>query len=246
MTIKNKDFVEVEYTGKLKEDNSAFDTTDEKTAKENNIHSEKMIYGPVVICVGEKQLLAGLDKQLEGKEIGKEYTIELKPEEAFGKKDAKLLKMIPLRIFKEQGITPVPGLQVSIDGMLGTIRTATAGRMIVDFNHPLSGKEIIYNIKINKIVTDNKEKIKEYVKLQLNQKDIDVELSNNEAKVKLKAELPKEITEQFNKKLKELIPEIKKLDFEVEKQKEEPKKETKEETTKKEPEDVTSQKEQKK
>ena len=159
--IKNKDFVEVEYTGKIKEDNKVFDTTDEKTAKENNIFNEKMAYGPIVVCIGEKQLLAGLDKHIEGKETGKSYDIELKAEEGFGKKDAKLLKMVPLRIFKEKGITPVPGLQISIDGLLGTIRTATAGRMIVDFNHPLSGKEIIYNVKINKIITDAKEKVKE-------------------------------------------------------------------------------------
>jgi len=155
--IKIKDFVEVEYTGKLKEDNTIFDTTDETIAKDNNIHNENMNYGPVVVCIGEKQILGGLDKQLEGKETGKEYNIELKPEEAFGKKDAKLLKMIPSGKFKQQGVQPQPGLQINIDGMMGTIRTAAGGRIIVDFNHPLSGKEIIYNIKLNKIITDNKE-----------------------------------------------------------------------------------------
>src|SRR3989338_9796038 len=120
--IKNKDFVEIEYTGRIKEDSSVFDTTDEKTAKDNNINNEKMAYGPIVICIGEKQVLGGLDKQVEGKETGKNYKIELKPEEAFGKKDAKLLKMLPSATFKEHGITPVPGLQLNIDSMLGTIR----------------------------------------------------------------------------------------------------------------------------
>ncbi len=37
-----------------------------------------MTYGPVVVCIGEGQLLKGLEDELEGKEIGKEYTIELK------------------------------------------------------------------------------------------------------------------------------------------------------------------------
>ncbi len=238
--IKNKDFVEVEYTGKLKENNTIFDTTDEKTAKESNIFSKKMSYGPIVVCIGEKQLLAGLDKQVEGKETGKTYEIELKPEEAFGKKDAKLLKMIPSRVFKEQGIALAPGLQVSIDGLMGIIRTAAGGRVIVDFNHPLSGKEIVYNIKLNKIITDDKEKIKEYVKLQLNMKDVRVETINNEIKIILKIELPKEITEQFNKKIAELIPTVKKVEFMVEK----PKKEKTKKVNKQE--DVTSGEEQKK
>lgn len=248
--IKIKDFVEVEYTGKIKEDNTVFDTTDETVAKDNNIPNENMAYGPVVVCIGEKQLLEGLDRQLEGKETGKTYDIELKPEEAFGKKNAKLLKMIPSGKFRQQGVQPVPGLQINLDGMMGTIRTAAGGRIIVDFNHPLSGKEIIYNIKLNKIVTDSKEKVKEYVKLQLNQKEINVEITNDEAKITLKQELPKEIQEQFNKKIAELIPEIKKANFEV--KKEEQKKEEQGKTPKKEEsneikeaETVTSQEEQK-
>ena len=220
-TIKKNEFVEVEYTGKIKETDDVFDTTDEAVAKKSSIYSERMMYGPVVVCVGEKQLLAALDRQLEGKETGKSYQIELKPEEAFGKKDAKLLKMIPSRIFREQGIVPIPGLQVSIDGTLGTIRTVAGGRIIVDFNHPLSGKGIAYDVKLKRLVTDDREKVKEYVRLQLSAKDVDVEIDDNTAKIKIKGlneELPEAIKEQFSKKISELIHSVKKAEFIAEKQ----------------------------
>ena len=46
--------------------------------------------------------------------------------------------------FKKQNIIPYLGLQVNIDGILGIIRTVTPGRAIIDFNHPLSGKNLIY------------------------------------------------------------------------------------------------------
>ena len=59
-----------------------------------------MKYGPIIVCLGEGQLLKGLEKELEGKEIGKEYTIELTPENALGKKDAKLIRLIPVSVFK--------------------------------------------------------------------------------------------------------------------------------------------------
>ena len=169
MAVKEKDFVEVEYTGKVREDNIIFDTTDEKTAKDNDIYSKDMPYGPVAVCVGTNTLLKGLEDSLIGKEPGS-YTVELKPENAFGKKDAKLLKIVSTNIFRKANIDPAPGLQVNIDGALGTIKNVTGGRTIVDFNHPISGKDVVYDVKINRILTDRAEKVKAYVSLQFNLK----------------------------------------------------------------------------
>lgn len=168
--IKEMDFVELEYTAKIKDGNVVFDTTDEKTAKDNDIHTSQLPYGPVIICVGTNSLLKGLEDNLVGKEPGKSYTIELSPENAFGKKSAKLLKIVNSNVFRKSNINPMPGLQVNIDGIPGTIKSVTGGRTIVDFNHPLSGKDIIYDVKINKIVSDDKEKIKSFVSFQFNLK----------------------------------------------------------------------------
>ena len=147
--VSKKDFIEIEYTGKLKDENVVFDTTDETVAKENGLESHSG-YGSVIICVGEEQLLKGLDKNLEGKETGKEYDIELKPEDAFGNKNAKLIQLVPTSKFKQQNVQPMPGMQLNIDGVVGTIKTVSGGRTLVDFNHPLSGKVLTYKIKINK------------------------------------------------------------------------------------------------
>ncbi len=174
-TIKKHDFVEIEYTGKLKDENIIFDTTDEKVAKENKLHGHD--YGPIIICVGEEQLLKGLDKNLEGKETGKEYDFDIKPEDAFGKKNAKLIQLIPTNKFKQQKIQPMPGMQLNIDGVVGTVKTVSGGRTLVDFNHPLAGKELSYKIKINKKITDDKEKLSGYLKLSLGAKDFKVEIS---------------------------------------------------------------------
>jgi FKBP-type peptidyl-prolyl cis-trans isomerase 2 len=171
--ISKKDFVEIEYTGRLKEENIVFDTTDEKVAKENNLQGGE--YGPVVICVGENQVLKGIDKNLEGKEIGKEYSLKIPPEDAFGTKDAKLIQLIPTNKFKQQNIQPMPGMQLNIDGIMGTVKTVSGGRTLVDFNHPLSGREMSYTVKVNKKITDDNEKLAGYLRLSLGTKDFELQ-----------------------------------------------------------------------
>ena len=61
--VKKGDFVELEYTGKIKLMNKVFDTSDQKIAKTNDIYNEKMKYGPITICIGEKNVLQGLDSE---------------------------------------------------------------------------------------------------------------------------------------------------------------------------------------
>ena len=136
MVINKHDFLELEYSGKIKDTDDVFDTTVEKVAKDNNIFNSNIKYGPVIICVGEHQVITGLDEELIGKDLGK-YTINIPMEKAFGKKDGKLLKLIPLRKFKKEKIQPMPGLQVQVDESTGIVKTVSGGRVIVDFNHPL-------------------------------------------------------------------------------------------------------------
>ena len=216
-TVNKKDFVEIEYTGKIKEDNTVFDTTDEKVAKENNLHGHD--FSPAIICIGEEQVLKGIDYNLEGKDIGKEYEFDIKPEDAFGKKNAKLIQLIPTNKFKQQGIQPMPGMQLNIDGMVGTVKTVSGGRTLVDFNHPLAGKELSYKVRINKKVTDGKEKLNGYVKLALGTKDFESAVENGNAKITLKNKVPEEIQEGLIEKITELMPEIKKVEFVVDNKK---------------------------
>ena len=72
--IQNKDFIEIDYTGRL-EDGTIFDTTKEKAADDAKIPHNHNNLKPAIICVGEKQLLPGLDKGLEGQEVGKEFLL---------------------------------------------------------------------------------------------------------------------------------------------------------------------------
>jgi FKBP-type peptidyl-prolyl cis-trans isomerase 2 len=219
VNIKKGDFIEVEYTGKVVEDNFVFDTTSEKVAKEMHIHNPYAQYGPSVVCIGQQQLLKGLDEGLVGKEIGKEYTIKLSPEQAFGKKSAELLRLVPLSAFKKGNTRPEIGMQVDVDGQMGIVKTVTGGRVIVDFNHPLSSKELEYKIKINKIVTDDVEKVTSTLALTLNLKKdkIDVKIHNGKATVTM-IKLPEVFHKELAKRITEVVPTIKEVVFEEKKE----------------------------
>jgi FKBP-type peptidyl-prolyl cis-trans isomerase SlyD len=217
--VKKHDFVEIEYTGRIAEDNAIFDTTEEKAAKENNVYDEHSEYGSVVICVGENHLPKALEEQLIGKETGKEYRIEIAHEDAFGKKEAKLIQMIPLSKFRQQKIQPFPGLQLNIDGVFGIVRTVSSGRCLVDFNHPLAGKDLAYEVKVERIVDDDKQKLESLLKTLLRMKDAEIEMKEGIASITLKHDLPKEAQEEFRKIAERTVPSVKKLDFTIVKEK---------------------------
>ncbi len=204
-TVQLHDFVEIDYTGMLPEGN-VFDTTSSEVAKKHGFHSEKGHYHSTVICVGEKQVLAGLDEQLINKEVGKTYTIKLLAEQAFGKRDVKKLQIVPLKTFEEHKVNPYPGLQIDVDGQMGFVTKVMGGRIIVNFNHPLAGKDVVYEVTIHRKVTDPVEKIKKFFETTLHVHDnqMKVELVDNKAVVELPFTLPQPLIDAFVKKLVEL------------------------------------------
>jgi len=214
-TVKHHDFVEVEYTGKLI-DGMVFDTTNESVSKINNFHNPQMPYKPAVVCVGENQILRGLDEALEGKEIGKEYTVTISAEKAFGKSDIQKLRIVPMSNFKEHKVQPKLGLQIDVDGEIGAISRVSGGRVIVNFNHPLAGKKVVYTFKINKKVTDAKEQVVSFLNMVLKIKEeaIKIEVKNERAVVGLPGNFPPPFTEMLSKKLLE-ITSLKELEFET-------------------------------
>ncbi|MBD3313644.1 peptidylprolyl isomerase [Candidatus Woesearchaeota archaeon] len=212
--VKKGDFVQVQYTGKL-EDGTAFDTTSKKEAEKQGLSEDYSNYGPVTICIGEGHVVPGLDKQLEGKKVEEVYNLEVPAEDGFGKKDAKQIQMIATNKFTKEGITPAPGLQVNIDGMMGIVKSVSGGRTLVDFNHPLSGQKLLYEIKIDRIIDDDTEKVKALLKLKLGIEDADVHIKDGKATISTSKDLgmPEEFTRSISDEVSKLVPSVKEMEF---------------------------------
>jgi len=96
-SVKKKDFVELKFTGKA--NGKVFDSNIEEDLKavDSEAQPEKS-----VIVVGEGMLVPGLDVDLEGKEIGKKYSLLVKAKDGFGERKREFIKVISLKVFLEK------------------------------------------------------------------------------------------------------------------------------------------------
>lgn len=222
MQVKKNDFVEIEFIGLA--NGEIFDTNIKKEAEKINLQIETK---PLIVCIGQGMLVKGFDNALEDKELDKEYKIKPSPEEAFGARNKDLIKIIPLKVFKEKDINPAAGLVLNFDGLLARIVTVSGGRVITDFNNPLAGKEIEYIFKILRKITDEKEKINALQDFFF-KKRFDFEIKDKKAI--FKDEELKTPIEMFKERFKDILG----LDFEVQEAKsKEERKENKKENTEK-------------
>ncbi len=159
MAFKEGDFLEIEYTVSDAEDKKVLATTDQKRAKEAGILNEKMQYGPVVVVIGAPGVLKGLDRELRNLKAGEAKSFTFKPEDAFGERYEDLVRVMPMSEFRQREIEPYPGMQVNLDNMTAIVKSVNSGRVVVDANHPYAGRDVVYDVKVVRQLTSDKEKV---------------------------------------------------------------------------------------
>ena len=217
--VKKGDFVELDFVGRIKATGRIFDLTVEDVAQKEGLNRDAK-FEPMIACIGSGQLIAGFDENIDGKEVGAEFEFDLPPEKAFGRKNPKLIQLTSLQILKKQNINPVPGMRLNLDGALATIRSVSGGRVILDFNHPLAGKELHYWVKIQKIVADKKKQVESITKMLGIPCEVSVkektsqtskkpaELTTSTATLKVAKEIPKQIKDMISAELKKHVSDV--------------------------------------
>jgi peptidylprolyl isomerase len=104
-------------------------------------------------------VLKALDDSFTTMKVDKTSTVEISPEKAFGPRDAEKVKRVHLRQLTEKGINPAIGMRVEFGGKNAIIRSMGAGRVLLDFNPPLAGKTLVYEVIVNKKLENQEEKI---------------------------------------------------------------------------------------
>ncbi|MFH0929613.1 MAG: peptidylprolyl isomerase [Candidatus Aenigmatarchaeota archaeon] len=140
--MKDNDFAIVSYSAKVKETNQQVDKADKV---------------PMIVKTG--YLLKGLEEPLKAMNVGDKKTVEIAPENAFGKRDFNLIKLISIAEFRKHDTKPTPGMFVEADRMRGKVLSVSGGRVKVDFNHPLAGKTIVYDLEINEKLEKSEDKM---------------------------------------------------------------------------------------
>ena len=114
--------------------------------------------GPLEFKVGSGNVFPGFEKGVLDMAVGEAKTITLAPEEAYGLQDEKLLHTIKkelvgnnvdpkpgmilgMTIEREGGQHKIPALVVDVKG----------DKVTIDFNHPLAGKTLVYQLTLKAI-----------------------------------------------------------------------------------------------
>lgn len=139
--LKIEDGREVTLTYKLTVEGVLLETADAKT--------------PFVYSHGKNQIVPGLEKNLSGLSVGDQRTIHVKPEEGYGPKNPEALQEVPAEklppdVPREKG-TVMEARDPSGLPQLVKIVEVKEKTVVVDFNHPLAGKELEFQIEVLKI-----------------------------------------------------------------------------------------------
>jgi peptidylprolyl isomerase len=138
LVVERGNIIKMHYTAKI--DDRVVDTT--------------LNRGPVEFRVGEGQVLQGLDEAVVGLEKGEKKTVIIPPEKAYGRRREDLVGKISRDRFGGIPLEHVrEGTIVKLRTEQGEIRLATIVRVeeddvTLDFNHPLAGQTIKFEIEI--------------------------------------------------------------------------------------------------
>lgn len=183
--MNSGDFIKIDYVGRIKESGEIFDITKEDVAKQEKIYNPQYKYGALPVIIDANFVLPGLNEALKEMNVGDKKIIEVPPENGFGKREADLIKLIPESKFKEQDIDTTPGQTVNINKAKGIILSNDGGRVKVDFNHPLAGKTLVYDLEVKEEIKDLEKRVKAVIFYFMGIEDVDSEVKKNGKEVEI-------------------------------------------------------------
>jgi FKBP-type peptidyl-prolyl cis-trans isomerase 2 len=138
---QQNDTVKVHYKGLL-ENGEVFDSSEGRD--------------PLQFTLGKGQVIPGFEQGIEGMVVEQEKTLKIPAADAYGEINDQLIQEVPIAALSDE-ITPEVGLKLvskTPEGMeIPIVVTEVKDESItIDANHPLAGKELIFEVKLLEIV----------------------------------------------------------------------------------------------
>jgi len=203
MGFEDGDVVEIHYVGRIQRSGEIFDLTDPDVADEEELDTSDMDLGPVKVLIGEGYVFEGLEDQVREMDVGDSQTVEVPKDDAFGSRTSENIRTISKREFDEYDVTPRRGMPVEVDGQRGKILTVSNGRVKVDFNHPLAGKDLEYDVEILREVTDPEEQVQAVLEFHIGQGS-NVSFDDGAVTVTIGSSIPEGARESLKDEIKKL------------------------------------------
>jgi len=138
-------------------------TMDYKLFVDGELYDSSEEEGPIAFLQGHQNIIPGLEKELYGLEIGASKKIRVNPEDGYGQPDPEAVMSVPLSEMPEE-IPVEVGVELELrdedDELIGaTITEVGEDFVLLDFNHPLAGKILDFNITIRKLRNASSEEL---------------------------------------------------------------------------------------
>ena len=135
MKIEKDKVVSVHYTGKFPESEEIFDTSKDRE--------------PMQFLVGHKNMIEGFEQELLGAEEGDNRELTLLPEQAYGHRNEDAIQEVPREQFPDDLEVGMMFQAQSDQGpMQFSINEILEETVKIDFNHPMAGKTLKFNVEV--------------------------------------------------------------------------------------------------
>ncbi len=117
---------------------------------------------PMTYLHGEQNIIPGLEKALEGKQIGDEFDVTVEAADAYGEYSEERVQQVPREAFT--GVEEIePGMAFTAQTEQGPVNLivieVTEEIITVDANHPLAGKSLAFSVKVDSIRDASQEEL---------------------------------------------------------------------------------------
>ena len=137
----NNDTVKVHYTGKL-ENGKVFDSSEDRD--------------PLQFKIGDGQLIPGFEQAIVGMKAGESKSVQIAADQAYGPFREEMVVEVDRNQIPDN-LNPEVGQQLQVRQPNGqntvvTVTNISESKVTLDANHPLAGKDLIFEIKLIEIV----------------------------------------------------------------------------------------------
>jgi peptidylprolyl isomerase len=122
------------------------------TLSDGSIFDQSKQDRPLVFVAGTGQVIPGFDNAVLGMKVGEEKTFTIPAAEAYGPKNPRMIRNVPRSGFT-QDFEAKDGDEVTITNaagltLHGVLVSQTPDSLLIDFNHPLAGEDLTFDIKV--------------------------------------------------------------------------------------------------
>ena len=153
--VEEGSFVLINITAKTQK-GKIFQVSSVDDAKKAGLYDEQKekqgYFAPEFVIVGKTGFLnEGLTEFIKGMNYLEKKSVRIPPTKAFGKREPQKIERISIAKFRKlnEGKNPEIGQDFTKkDGQRGVVSNIMQGRVIVDYNHPLAGQSVDYNLEV--------------------------------------------------------------------------------------------------